>query len=402
MRAPVVCEFFAWRIFVRDGVYYADGRFSQRNLGKHSLATRDLNEALENLRKLDRQKAVELGLSSHAAIVDASRSEVLLADGWELFLAYCQRSQVMGGASQATFKRYRAVRDKYTEFCKSKGLTTWQQIDKASTEQYGNWLASQGYADRTIYLELTLVKSVIGWLIGEGHLPDSRRINLSLRKPIGTDTYCYTQQEVVAIIHHCRSRSNLQWLEAVIVALACTGLRISELASLRWSDINFDSNTILLTDERFSNRRKKLGTLRTTKGRRDRRLPIHPDLVVYLQSMQRHADGRIFHGPRGGLLKPDTVLKTFKEEVIEPLKARFPAPPGEIGFEHGRIHSFRHYFCSQAFLSGAAAADIQEWLGHQDSKMVAHYRHLRADDSQRRIQQIDFLGRHDRSERRSG
>jgi integrase len=397
----MICEYFTWRLFVRDGVHYADGRYSKHQLGKHSLATRDSKKALENLRLLDRRKAIELGLASPATTCTAS-IEMLLSDGWELFLAFCQRSQVMGGASKTTYKRYRAVRDKHLKYCASKGVTTWKQIDKANTEQYGNWLARQEYADRTIYLELTLVKSVVGWLINEGHLPETRRIKLALRKPSGTDTYCYHQEEVLAMVRHCQSHSELRWLEAVIIALACTGLRISELASLRWSDVDFRSKTILLTDERSSNKRKSLGTIRTTKGRRDRRLPIHPDLLDSVQAMKHHADGRIFHGPRGGVLKPDTVLSVFLREVIEPLKARFPTPPGEIGFEHGRIHSFRHFFCSQAFLSGAAAADIQEWLGHQDSKMVGHYRHLRAEDSQRKIQQIEFLGRDDRSERRSG
>jgi len=31
------------------------------------------------------------------------------------------------------------------------------------------------------------------------------------------------------------------------------------------------------------------------------------------------------------------------------------------------------------------------WVGHRDSKMVAHYRHLSADDAQRKMQQILFL-----------
>jgi hypothetical protein len=43
-----------------------------------------------------------------------------------------------------------------------------------------------------------------------------------------------------------------------------------------------------------------------------------------------------------------------------------------------------------------------EWLGHRDSKMVAHYRHLRDEDSQRKMQQIDFLGTVERTERPAG
>lgn len=73
----------------------------------------------------------------------------------------------------------------------------------------------------------------------------------------------------------------------------------------------------------------------------------------------------------------------------------FNTPSGEIGFEHGRIHSFRHYFCSQCFLGGASESEIKEWLGHADSKMVEHYRHLRSKDAQRKMNRIRFLERAD-------
>ena len=49
----VSCRYFAWRLFRRDGVYYADGRG-----GKHDLGTRDREKALETLHQLDEAKAV--------------------------------------------------------------------------------------------------------------------------------------------------------------------------------------------------------------------------------------------------------------------------------------------------------------------------------------------------------
>jgi integrase len=88
--------------------------------------------------------------------------------------------------------------------------------------------------------------------------------------------------------------------------------------------------------------------------------------------------------------------------VIEPLKEESPTSPGEIGFEHGRIHSFRHFFCSQAFLGGASEGEIREWLGHAESKMVEHYRHLRNEDAQRKMEQINFTGPEDSDTPRVG
>jgi integrase len=127
------------------------------------------------------------------------------------------------------------------------------------------------------------------------------------------------------MVEHCRACHGLHWLGAVIVALASTGLRISELASLRWTDLDLRSKTIRLTDERAS-RRCKGRTVRRFKGRRGRSLPVHD------------------------VLKPDTVR--FIREVIKPLKERFPTPPEGLGFEHGRMHGFRHYFSRRR--SGAA------------------------------------------------
>jgi len=61
---PVMCDHFMWRVFARAGVFYADGRTGKFKLGKHSLGTRDRDEALSKLRVLDRRKAIELGLAT--------------------------------------------------------------------------------------------------------------------------------------------------------------------------------------------------------------------------------------------------------------------------------------------------------------------------------------------------
>ena len=110
-----------------------------------------------------------------------------------------------------------------------------------------------------------------------------------------------------------------------------------------------------------------------------------------LEQLPRHGDGRVFHGPRGGALKPDVVRNVLIRELIKPLGKQFPTPADEIGFEHARVHSFRHYFVSQAFLNGASESEIREWVGHADSRIIERYRHLRDDEAQRRMEQISLL-----------
>jgi integrase len=108
--------------------------------------------------------------------------------------------------------------------------------------------------------------------------------------------------------------------------------------------------------------------------------------------MERQSDGQVFHAQQGGVIRENNALKIFKERVLQPLSKRFPTTKGEIGFEHGTFHSFRHYFCSQCFLGGASEGEIRSWLGHAESRMVEHYRHLRNEDAIRKMEQINFLG----------
>ena len=370
-------------------MWYAGGRGSSRNVGRHSLRTRNRNEAENRLRRLNHKCPVKQGLASDESVeVD---SDLTVESAWRAYLNHCGRPEVTGGASPKTIKRYRAARDKFTQFCQSRSVRHWQQVSAALLDSYSRWLRDNNYADRTVYLELTTLKSLHKWLIETARLPQSAQFSLRLRRPEGTDTYCYAESEVRAMIQHCRETDGLAWMGDVILMLACTGLRTSELASLRRSDVDESANVIRLTDERGGGRRRKVGEERRTKGRRSRTIPIHPDLHRVIERLKPHSDGRLLHGPRGGRLKPDTVRNILVRDVIKALCSQFPTPPGEIGFEHGRVHSFRHYFVSQAFRAGVSEGEIMSWVGHRDSKMVAHYRHLSAEDAQRKMKQISFV-----------
>jgi integrase len=193
------------------------------------------------------------------------------------------------------------------------------------------------------------------------------------------------------MIQHCRNTPDLGWLADVVLALAHLGVRIGELAGLRWPDVDMANNVITVADERASRRKRLAGTMRTTKGKRSRKIPIHPQLREMLVKMAKGTDGRVFHAPRGGQLRPRNVLMVFIRDVIDKLKDQFSTPPGEIGFEHGRLHSFRHFFVSQCFLGGASEGEIREWVGHASSKMVEHYRHLGRKHAVAKMEKIKFV-----------
>lgn len=386
----IVCEWFQWNLFRRKGVFYADGRMNSPKLGKHSLGTRDREDAMRNLRALDRRMAIEQKLVQSTS--RDCQAELPISEGWSRYENYCGRPNVTGGVSNTTSKRYRAVRDKHQLFCVAHNIRTWNEIDKKSVEAYVAWLHKRGYSNATIYLEATLIKQIVKWLIEEERvLPESHRIHLKLQRSHESDAYCYRPEEVIAMVDLCRNQSNLAWLANLIITLASTGMRISEAIDLRRSDIDFVSGMITLSDNRHSGRHLRAGAIRTTKGRRGRKVPIHSSLLSVLQAMSRNPDGRVFVGPKKGQLKADVIRNILMREVLTPLKTKFPTPDGEIGFEHGRLHSFRHYFISQAFLGGASEGEIRSWVGHRDSRIIERYRHLRSEDARRKMDRIEFF-----------
>ncbi len=389
----VISRYFTWRLYLRaSGVWYADGRGNDPNPGRHSLGTKDRGEALEAVRQLDLVKAVELGKADPKELETELDTKLALAEGIRIYKEYVARSPVTGGTRPKTQARYKAVLDKFELFALEQGVQFWNDVSARLLDRYAAWLDGEGYAYRTEFLELTTIKQLVNWLIVEKHLPEACRIRLPLTRPTGTDTYCWRPAEVEAILTQCNDVDELAWLGDVLRALACTGMRISELAGLRWTDIDFTNNLIKLTDETAAVARQRSRKARQIKNRRSRSFPIREDLRRVLERIERQPDGWVFHGPRNGSLSPDICRRTLIKEVLKPLEEQFPTPVEEIGFKDGRLHSFRHYFCSVCANTGVPEQVVMRWLGHQDSKMVKHYYHLHDDEAQRQMKRINFVG----------
>ncbi len=382
------CVNFCWRLANRQGVWQADGRSNPVSAGRHSLGTRVKQEALDRLSELDQLRAEELGLIPPTMLHAAEAQPLLLEDGRALYETHISRPPIAGGVKPSTRKRYRTVLDKFLAFASSQGVASWQGVTAELLTQYASHLENNGYARKSQLNELTTLKQAVRWLIDAGHLKGVEPLKLRLRPAESQRAYCYRRQEVAAMIEHCRKNGRLNWLTNVIIALACTGLRISELIGVRWTDVDLSRGILSLTDETGH---RPNGVTRQTKSGRSRHFPIHEELLAVLRRIAKQGS-YVFLGPRNGKLKADSVRRAFKREVIEPLQSRFPSIDGGQGFGDGRLHSFRHFFCSRCANSGVPERMVMDWLGHKDSEMARHYYHLHDEEAQQRMQSLDFFG----------
>ncbi|WP_437222677.1 tyrosine-type recombinase/integrase [Planctomicrobium sp. SH661] len=385
-KEEIRCRYYRWLLGIRDGVYLADGRGNEPSLGRRSLGTRDRAEALRDLDDLDLNLAVQHGLADRRLLQTEEAQLVTLADGRKLYEEYVRRPLISGGPRPSTAKRYRPVFDKFLPFAQQQGLKYWNQVNRQIFDAYAAWLDGEGYAYATEYLELNTLKQVLKYLIEYDHLPANVAFKYAMKKADGTDTYCWRKEEVQAIIKHCQTEE-LRWLRDVVIGLAGTGLRISELASLRWSDMDLDKGMVTLTDE-TAHKSRSTREKRTTKSGYSRSFPIQNELRTVLENLTHHPDGKVFHGPLGGKIKADTVRRILIRDVLTPLASQFPSQGDGPGFLDGRLHSFRHYFCSNCANVGVKERVLMSWLGHRNSKMVHRYYHLHDDESRRQMEQV--------------
>lgn len=170
------------------------------------------------------------------------------------------------------------------------------------------------------------------------------------------------------------------------------GLRRSEVAGLRWGDIDFENDQVYVrnTVVRFSTVSEQQKT-KSKASRRDLFLPS--GLKAYLLNLQKtQADKLAFLGlpltddshvcqwPDGRPYQPDYISTRFREMLK---KKSFPKI---------RFHDLRHTAGSLLINQGQSVKQVQEFLGHERSSTTLDiYTHLTQERKKDTAEAIDAM-----------
>ena len=137
--------------------------------------------------------------------------------------------------------------------------------------------------------------------------------------------------------------------------LALYGLRRGEIAGLRWENVNFETKTISIFENRVVVGRTIVAG--TPKSQRSRRVLPMPDEVfdVLQDARDRIESEYVACDDQGNVMHPN--LLTFRwGRMLDKLK-----------IERVRLHDARHSCGSLMHLRGVPIAIIAAWLGHASS-----------------------------------
>jgi len=237
--------------------------------------------------------------------------------------------------SQKTIKSYLACLEEYFKYVK----IIKKEPDIDIIKKYFLVKQKKGLSSPTINLYLQAIKFFYREICHSG------KIDIKFAKTPSKLPIVLSRQEIDAIINYIKNPKH-----KLMVALAYgSGLRVSEVVSLKIRDINLDELTL---------------HLKGAKGNKDR-LTIFPEkLKSSLKNLiaDRKANDYLFLSQQGGRLTERTAQIIFAKG----LKAANIKKPATF-------HSLRHSFATHLLENGVDVRYVQELLGHANIRTTQLY-----------------------------
>jgi integrase/recombinase XerD len=236
---------------------------------------------------------------------------------------------------------------------------TVEQLERADLERFVRDLMSTGMSPRSVARIVACVRGFYRFLAVDRRLSSNPSEDLraprawpALPKCLGLDEVDrLLAQPDVTVPLGVRDR-------ALIEVLYATGMRVSELVSLRQADLNLEAGYLVCIGKGNKQRLIPIGDTATDWVRRYQR-EARPTLL------RKGASPRLFLNARGGALSRVGFWKILKGH------ARRAGLPRDVS-----PHVLRHSFATHLLDRGADLRAIQMMLGHADLSTTQIYTHV--------------------------
>lgn len=269
---------------------------------------------------------------------------------------YLRRLSHQRGLSGNTIDAYRRDLAQFFDYCERSGVGAVGDVDRRTARRYLAFLDTLGYARSTTSRKASSVRVFYTDAVLRDEAPVNPFDGVSAPKRDRPLPHALPARAMGAAIDSIDTSDPAGLRDrAILETLYATGLRVSELASLRVTDVLGDTVTVS----------GKGGKVRTVPLGR----PAQRALEAYL------ADGRprlatadsgtgLWVGARGGPMSTRSLRRAVAKHV-----ATFP-------------HAIRHSFATHLLEGGADLRTVQDLLGHADLATTQIYtavtrKHLR-------------------------
>jgi integrase len=211
---------------------------------------------------------------------------------------------------------------------------------------------------QTIKHVIALLRRLIRFAVNKGlcSQPEPGRLSFELPRVDNEKTEDLTPEQLTRLLEAIEEDTNRQAADLMKMALF-TGMRRGELFRLRWDDLDFERNFILI---------------RGPKGGKDQKIPMNEPARALLESHPKTDSPYVFPG-RGGKMRTDV------NHQVSRIKERAGLPD-----DFRALHGLRHVYATMLASSGQVDMyTLQKLLTHKSPIMTQRYAHLRDEAMQR-------------------
>ncbi|TCL62989.1 integrase/recombinase XerD [Hydrogenispora ethanolica] len=275
---------------------------------------------------------------------------------------YLNYLSVERGLAKNTLESYGRDLRQFLSYLKEKKNLDLQATTQATVIGYLLLLQARGKATATLSRNLAAIKSYYHFLAREGMIERDPTINLDAPKQEKRLPRVLSVQDVEHLLEQPDLKNPVGVRDrAMLEVLYATGLRVSELVSLKINDLNLEMSYI-----------RCFG-----KGSKERIVPLGSVATKYVKIYLEHArkflasspyEDTLFLNHHGKGLTRQGFWKIIKK-YAENLDIAIEITP----------HTLRHSFATHLLENGADLRSVQEMLGHADISTTQVYTHLTKD-----------------------
>lgn len=269
--------------------------------------------------------------------------------------------------SPSTYRNYKHMVDHHMSNCF--GDTPLRQISFWDIEDYYGYLEFNGLSSTTARHHHALLKSIFFEAHRQGIIQEDPMEFLKAPKRQPPKVSYYSLQEARQLIEEIKGTK----LEVPVILSLAYGFRRSEVLGLRWEDIDFDENRIVVCRtvvEGIEDGRRVLVEKDIMKAKASRRtVPLFEPVTSMLKSERERKKMLnptfVCSDSRGQMMKPDVLSHDFKKFLAD------------RGLRHIRYQDLRHSCASLLLAAHVPLIQVQHWLGHGSMLTTANlYAHL--------------------------
>ena len=251
-------------------------------------------------------------------------------------------------SSEHTVTNYAVDLSQFLDYLDNEGVKEPDEITRQHIRSFIRDILGFGYARTSAARKLSAIKGWLVYLMDRGEIGSDPSMGIRGPKLPSVLPRALPREDVSMMLETGIEGENSHRDRAVLELLYGSGLRIAEVASIRWGDLDVVERWIRIKG----------------KGNKERIVPLGSYSIKALGEWKQcpcEPGEFLFPGRNGGHITVRTISRIVKKAAMR------------VGLSGVTPHMLRHSFATHMLEGGASLRVLQELLGHESLATTQRY-----------------------------